>query len=120
MHGITAETALEMATIHGAQALGRADELGSIEVGKRADIVVHDAARPEAHPAVDPIANLVFSGQSRTVGTVIVDGQVVVESGRPTRVDLEALLHDVDTRARDLYDWLGYQPSSRWPVQVSV
>jgi 5-methylthioadenosine/S-adenosylhomocysteine deaminase len=117
---VTAETALEMATIHGAQAVGRADELGSIEPGKRADIVVHDATRPEAHPAVDPVANLLFSNQSRTVGTVIVNGEIVVEDARPTRVDLERLLSDVDERARELYGWLGYEPASRWPVETSA
>jgi 5-methylthioadenosine/S-adenosylhomocysteine deaminase len=116
---VSAETALEMATIHGAQAVGRADELGSIEPGKRADIVLHDATRPEAHPPVDPVANLVFSSQSRTVKTVVVNGEVVVEDGWPTRIDLERLLRQTDERARDLYGRLGYEVVSRWPVEVT-
>jgi cytosine/adenosine deaminase-related metal-dependent hydrolase len=117
---VTAESALEMATIHGARAVGRADELGSIESGKRADIVLHHATRPEAHPPVDPAGNLVFSSQSRTVDTVIVNGEIVVEDGWPTRIDLEALLREVDERARDLYGRLGYSVVSRWPVEATA
>lgn len=113
---ITAETALEMATLHGAQSVGRAADLGSIERGKKADLVIHGVSRPETHPGSDPVTNLVFSGQSRTVRTVVVDGTVVVDDGQPTRIDLATLLSDVDARAQDLFDWIGYQPSSRWPV----
>lgn len=116
---ITAEVALEMATLHGAQAVGRADELGSIEPGKKADVVVHSAARPETHPPLDPVANLVFSGQSRTVRTVVVDGAVIVDDGQPTRIDLAGLLSDVDARSRDLFEWIGYEPKSRWPVELA-
>ena len=50
---ISAETALEMATLHGAKALGLGEEIGSLEVGKRADIVIHTTKAPETHPAHD-------------------------------------------------------------------
>ncbi|MCY4088026.1 MAG: amidohydrolase family protein [Actinomycetia bacterium] len=116
---ITAEAALEMATLHGARALGREDELGSLEVGKLADIVVHSTARPEAHPPLDPIGTLVFSGQSRTVRTVLVGGRVVVEEGLPTRIDLGSLLAEVNREAKALCRRIGFTPSSRWPVIVA-
>ena len=72
----TGETILEIATLHGAAAVGMADEIGSLEVGKRADIVIHTLDRPEAHPRFqDPVDSLVFYRQSRTVDTVIIDGE---------------------------------------------
>ncbi len=111
---IDAELALEMATIHGARAVGREHDLGSLEVGKRADLVLHGTGRPEAHPALDPIANLVFSAQSKTVDTVLVEGNEVVRGGRPTRIDLDALLARADRGARDLLQLLDYRPPRRW------
>ena len=117
---ITAELALEMATLHGARAVGRSDELGSLEVGKLADIVVHDTDRPEVHPALDPIGTLVFSGQSRTVHTVIVGGETVIEDGAPTRLDLGSLLGEVDRGAEALCRRIGFRPESRWPVISGV
>lgn len=111
---VDAETALEMATLHGARAVGRSEDLGSLEVGKRADLVLHATDRPEVRPNLDPVANLVFSGQSRTVDTVLVDGVEVVRGGRPTRVDLEAVLDRAERAAEDLVDVLGYRPPRRW------
>ena len=111
---VSAERALEMATLHGAQAVGRLDELGSIEVGKRADIVVHGVDRPEVHPPLEPVASLVYSGQSRTVDLVLVDGSPVVEGGRPTRIDLGDLLARVDRSTRGLRELLGGQSPRQW------
>jgi cytosine/adenosine deaminase-related metal-dependent hydrolase len=113
---IDAEAALEMATLGGAAAVGRLHELGSIEPGKLADLVVHGRDRPEAHPAVDPVASLIFSGQSRTVRTVLVHGEPIVVDGRSTRIDHDALYADVERAARGLADRLDYRPGGRWPV----
>jgi cytosine/adenosine deaminase-related metal-dependent hydrolase len=117
---IGAERALEMATVHGARAVGRADELGSIEVGKRADLVLHGVDRPEMHPPLDPLANLVFSAGSRSVRHVFVEGRQVVSDGRPTRVDLDALLARVDGQASSLTDVLGYRPPPRGAAAPSA
>ena len=111
---IDAHRALEMATLHGARAVGRADELGSLEPGKRADLVIHGTDRPELHPPLDPVANLVFSSGSRSVRSVIVEGVQVVRAGRPTRVDLDALLSRVDRGARELFRVLDYSPPAGW------
>jgi 5-methylthioadenosine/S-adenosylhomocysteine deaminase len=113
---IDAEAAIEMATLGGAAAVGRLDELGSIEPGKRADLVIHRRDRPEAYPALDPVGMLVFSGQSRTVRTVIVEGEVVVEDRRSTRIDHEQLYREVDAAGRALAARLGYRPGGRWPL----
>src|SRR5436309_4267527 len=84
---IPAETALEMATLIGARALGLGDELGSIEPGKKADLVLFDTQRPEWQALFNPINNLVYNADGRSVHKVIVDGQVVVDAYRQLFVD---------------------------------
>ena len=84
---LTAEDVLAMATINGAKAVGLADQLGSLEVGKRADLVVRHEDLPEALPGLDPIRSVVYSSRSKSIDKVIVAGKVVVEKGHSTRVD---------------------------------
>ncbi len=85
---ITGETVLEMATIGGARALGLESEIGSLEVGKRADLFVADlAASPFAAPVNHPVSGLVYSAVGTEVETVIVDGRVVLQDGHMTTID---------------------------------
>lgn len=113
---ISAETALEMATIHGARALGVAEELGSLEVGKRADLVIHAIDAPEAHPTLDAVSNLVYSMRSQTVETVLVDGKPIVEGSRLTHIDQEAAYSRIEQAARKLAERIGHPLSARWPI----
>lgn len=85
------ETVFEMATMGGARAMGLEREIGSIEVGKRADLVGFDFRRPHLTPATNPLGNLVHVAQGRDVELVAVDGEVMVEDGKPTRVDADAI-----------------------------
>ena len=113
---LSVEQSLEMATIHGARVLGLGDHIGSLEVGKRADVVIHRRDLPEMHPPFDPINNLVLAAQSKSVDTVLIDGRPVVDAGRLTTVDAAAVLAEVDSRAASLAARMGYQPQRRWPV----
>ncbi|MEM1049919.1 MAG: amidohydrolase family protein, partial [Pseudomonadota bacterium] len=97
------EDMLEMATIHGARAMGLADEIGSLEVGKKADIVLIDADRPHFAPMLDPLGNLVHVGQGRDVRHVFVDGEQVVKDGKATRVDAAAIMADAQAAAEALW-----------------
>jgi 5-methylthioadenosine/S-adenosylhomocysteine deaminase len=100
---LSAEQALEMATLHGARALGIGHLVGSIEAGKRADLVVHDTARAVWRPLVRPVNNLLYSAQSSSVDVVIVDGRVVVEHGAVLAVDeAEIALRAQEAAARRL------------------
>jgi 5-methylthioadenosine/S-adenosylhomocysteine deaminase len=114
---IPAETALEMATLMGARALGLGDELGSIEPGKKADLVLFDTERPEWQALWNPINNLVYSADGRSVHTVIVDGHVVVDAYRQSFADegrLFAKMHEIGER---LQASTGITfPRSRWPI----
>ena len=84
LHGpevVPAASALRMATINGARALGLEDEIGSIEAGKRADVIMVDLNRLSLTPAPDVVAALVYSAQAADVRTSIIDGQIVLRDG---------------------------------------
>jgi cytosine/adenosine deaminase-related metal-dependent hydrolase len=114
---IPAEAALEMATLVGAQALGVADEIGSIEPGKKADLVLFDTQRPEWQALFNPINNLVYNADGRSVHTVIIDGRVVVDAYRQTFVDEPRLFAKVQEIGEKLQRRTGTTfPRSRWPI----
>ena len=82
-----AEKAYEMATLGGAQAMRLSDHIGSLDVGKHADIVLHDTDRPEWRPLLNVMNQLVWSADGRGVHTVLVGGNVVVENYAMTTID---------------------------------
>jgi len=96
------EQMVRMLTIDGARALGLDGLIGSIEVGKRADLVVFDANRLEATPAHDPAANLIYSLGPRSVRDVLVDGALLVREGKLTRDDEATLARRHRTHGRPL------------------
>jgi 5-methylthioadenosine/S-adenosylhomocysteine deaminase len=114
---VPAETALEMATVDGAQALGWGDELGSIEVGKKADLVAFDVLRPEWQALWNPVNNLVYNADGRSVHTVVIDGRVVVDAYRQSFVDEARLFARVQEIGERLQARAGISfPRSRWPM----
>jgi 5-methylthioadenosine/S-adenosylhomocysteine deaminase len=110
------ETALEMATINGAKALGLDHEIGSIEVGKKADLVLFDTRRPEWRSLFNPINNLVYNADGRSVHSVIVDGTIVVQDHRPRYVDEWQLIQKVQGIGEQLLARTGVHFPLRWPV----
>jgi cytosine/adenosine deaminase-related metal-dependent hydrolase len=79
---LSAEKVLEMATIDGARAIGLEDEIGSLEPGKKADLVLFDAAdKPHWHPRHHLASVIVYQAQSSDVRTVIIDGEPVLDDG---------------------------------------
>ncbi len=93
----------EAATIGGARALGLEAEIGSLSVGKRADLVLFDFRRPHLRPLTNVLGTLVHTGQGRDVDTVIVEGEVVVRGGEPLRVDKMAVLEAAEKAASALW-----------------
>ncbi len=79
---LPASTALEMATIRGARALGMEKEIGSLETGKRADMIVVRLDRPNAVPLYDPISQMVYALKADDVRDVMVNGKPVVREGK--------------------------------------
>jgi 5-methylthioadenosine/S-adenosylhomocysteine deaminase len=89
---LPAYAVLEMATIGGARALGLGDKIGTLEVGKRADIILLNLRQPHLWPPHDVVAHIVYAARAGDVDTVIVDGEVVVENGKLLRVDVDTVL----------------------------
>jgi cytosine/adenosine deaminase-related metal-dependent hydrolase len=104
---LLAEDVLRMATRGGARAAGLEDRIGSIEVGKRADLVLHTLDRPEIRPVTDLVRNLVYASQSKSIRSVIVDGRVVLHDGRFTGLDEPALLARIEDGAQALLARMG-------------
>jgi 5-methylthioadenosine/S-adenosylhomocysteine deaminase len=111
-----AHEALEMATIAGAEAVGMADRLGSLEAGKKADLVVFESDSPHWVAAGDPALALVWSTDGRHVRSVVVGGRVVVEDGRCVTVDEEALRKEAAQASKALLERAGLSLRTRWPV----
>jgi cytosine/adenosine deaminase-related metal-dependent hydrolase len=109
------ERVLEMATIHGARALGLEAEIGSLEPGKRADVVLFDLDLPEWRPLLDPVSTLVYSASAASVHTVLIDGRVVLDARRVTAVDEPAVLARAERLCRPYLARAGLAPRPGWP-----
>jgi 5-methylthioadenosine/S-adenosylhomocysteine deaminase len=90
--------ALEMSTMAGARAMGMEREIGSLEIGKRADLIMLDYRALGLQPMLDPIQNLVYHAHAHNVELVMVDGRILLEEGEPTQVDRHEVI-DAATRA---------------------
>jgi len=89
---LDARQVVQMATIESARAIGWADTIGSLEVGKAADLIVLAADRPHLVPLYHPASALVYAARGADVRHVFVDGQPVVRSGRLVTADLGVIL----------------------------
>ncbi len=110
-----AHQAFELATIAGAEAIGMADRVGSIEVGKRADIVVHQATEWGWSPRGDVGLQLVWGTDGRSVRDVFVDGRAIVRDGHCVTVDAPALRREAREHQRSLLDRAGITIPHVWP-----
>ncbi len=93
---------LRMATIYGAKALGQGEQLGTLEVGKKADLVILDFKKPHLVPRHNIMAHTVYSAQSSDIMTVIVNGQIVMENRELKTVDEERIMFEVERCAGEL------------------
>ncbi|MEM7274053.1 MAG: amidohydrolase family protein [Actinomycetota bacterium] len=114
--GFGAHQAFELATIGGADAIGMADRVGSLEPGKQADIVVHRTDTPGWTPRGDVGLQLVWGTDGRSVRDVYVAGRQVVADGAMLTVDIDALATEATERQRALLARAGIEPRSLWPL----
>lgn len=106
---IDAQKALDMVTIDGARAINRADDLGSIEAGKQADLAIVDLDRPHLTPSPDTVFSLVYGVHGPEIETVLCGGDVVMEDREVTTMDrdLDAFLTEASTTATDVLERCG-------------
>src|SRR6266700_2626345 len=114
---VPAETVLEMATINGARALGLEHEIGSLEAGKKADLVVIDFNRLHTTPSMNPVSTLVYAATGGNVDMVVVDGQVVVEQGNLLTMDEDEIIEQAHQHAVQLYQRAGIDIKPKWPLR---
>jgi cytosine/adenosine deaminase-related metal-dependent hydrolase len=97
-----AEQAIEMATINGAKTLGMENEIGSLEVGKKADMVIFDANRLEWRPLYNEVQNLVYSSTGNSVESVIINGKLIVDKSKVLTINEEEILSEAHQIEKDL------------------
>jgi len=110
-----AHEAFDLATIGGARAIGAGDRVGSIEIGKAADLVVFDASGIEWNPRGDVALQLVWGGVTPTVRDVFVDGRLVVAGRRSTQTDQDAVVAEARQRQASLLVRAGLTVPHTWP-----
>ena len=106
---VSPEDLLRMQTANGARALGQADRLGSLEPGKRADVVIRTNDVPEAWPRHNFVRHHLLIAKQRSVDTVIVDGEVLIKGGRTTRMDEGEVYALAETTARTMRQRAGLE-----------
>ncbi len=99
-HWITPRQAIALASLGGATGLGMASEMGSLEVGKQADLVLYDLMNLSLLPRTDPIGLLVLGRPTQVVDSVWVKGDRVIADGKPTRINLDELRSQLFNRSQ--------------------
>jgi cytosine/adenosine deaminase-related metal-dependent hydrolase len=109
------EDIFEMMTVGGARAAGLQDLIGSLERGKRADIVIRSTESAEMMPSIDPAHQLVTVGHGPTADTVFVNGRIVLRNGRTTLVDQSKIFAQAQRSVHKIIDRLGLSLPGLWP-----
>jgi len=116
---ITAEEVLGMLTLQGAKVLGIDDEVGSLEVGKRADLIVIDYKQPHLLPVGRWVPKLVYSARGSDVIHTVVDGRVLMEDRKIVSMDEEKVLDQAMRAREDLVERAGDETrdllAAPWP-----
>ncbi|MGE5202112.1 MAG: amidohydrolase family protein [Acidobacteriota bacterium] len=114
-YAMVSEDVMEMQTLGGSRAAGLDAIIGSLELGKRADIVLRASMLAELAPGVDPAHQLICVGHGPTADTVLVNGRIVLRNGRSTLVDEAAVFAEARASVQWISDRLGLKPPTRWP-----
>jgi 5-methylthioadenosine/S-adenosylhomocysteine deaminase len=115
---------LEMCTINGAKALGLEQEIGSLQIGKKADVILVDLRRPHLYPANMPAFRVIYFANGNDVDTVIVDGRVVLEARKATEVNEDEILDDAQRETELMLERLNLHhlldmPETFWDVRAT-
>jgi cytosine/adenosine deaminase-related metal-dependent hydrolase len=119
-HATVSEDIFEMMTLGGAQAAGLSHLIGSLEAGKRADIVIRSIDAAEMMPSIDPVHQLVTVGHGPSADTVLVNGRVVLRGGRTTLTDDIQLFAKARASVDRIIKRVGLAPPGLWPRTEAV
>jgi 5-methylthioadenosine/S-adenosylhomocysteine deaminase len=108
-----ARDVLRWATMAGAEALGLGADIGAITPGRKADLIILDGRHPNLAPVIDGIGIVVHSGRGGDVHTVVVDGRILIEEGRPVAFDGDAIVAEAQAVAEQLWARHGTRPITR-------
>ncbi|MBW2334711.1 MAG: amidohydrolase family protein, partial [Deltaproteobacteria bacterium] len=103
---MNAQTLVEMATIEGAKVLGLEKITGSLEVGKRADLIVIDTNKPHLVPMYNPYSHLVYAASGHDVIHSIIDGNIVMEDRRLLTLDVEDIIERSKEKSCKVKEWV--------------
>jgi cytosine/adenosine deaminase-related metal-dependent hydrolase len=112
----SAEQAIEMATINGAKAIGMDKEIGSLEPGKKADVIVINMRRPEWYPNYSEVQNLVYSASGDAVETVYVDGKLIMENRKLLTVNEDEIMDRCAILGDGILRRSGVKVPGKWPI----
>ncbi len=113
---LPAEEVLEMATVRGARALGIDADVGSLEVGKKADVILLDSLKPHLTPIHNPVSHLVYAASGSDVDTVLVDGRIIMQDRVLTTINEEETIHKATERAEEVLSRTKVEVKPKWPV----
>jgi cytosine/adenosine deaminase-related metal-dependent hydrolase len=114
-HSMVSEDIFEMMTVGGARAAGLQHLIGSLEAGKRADIVIRSTHAAELMPSIDPVHQLVTIGHGPNADTVLVNGRIVLREGRATLVDDADVFAKAQASVYRIIHRLGLSFPGLWP-----
>ncbi len=97
-----ARTVLRMATIQGARALGLDKSIGSLENGKKADLIIINTHKPHLTPMYNPVSHLVYAARGSDVRTSIINGTIVMEDGKLKTMSLKSVLNNINRIAKEI------------------
>ncbi|MEW6053236.1 MAG: amidohydrolase [Nitrospirota bacterium] len=99
---MNSRTVLRMSTIDGARALGLEEVTGSLEPGKKADIIVMNTAKPHLTPMYHPESHMVYAAKGSDVEMSVINGKVVMEKGRLLTIDIDEVMEEVNWIAKEI------------------
>jgi len=114
---MNAETVLEMATIHGAKALGLQDQIGSIEPGKKADVIIVNMQKPHLTPTFNPVSHIAYAATGSDVETTIIDGRIVMENRHVKTLDEQKIIRKATEHAADLLNRAEIKITPKWKTE---
>lgn len=113
---VSAETVLEMATINGAKCALMEKEIGSLEVGKKADLIILNPNTIHSLPMIDPIANIIYAMSSENVESTMCNGKWLMKEKEILFLDEKELLEKIKEQSKKVIEKAGIKLPDRFPV----